>query len=444
MPEHSTPTEGLTGRLPSTVPAALRLAAQEHASARLIFLSPASVAEVTLKEIHRRAGSIATGLAAVGVRQGEVVAVQLPHRSEEAVAHSAVLLAGAVLLPVDVSWSADEVHGLLRRSNAAVLITSAWRAHDALRTRAAAHSLPRLRHVVAVTGTWPAAGVPADALDWELLERFRRVPPAVLPAPDDPALIAHLPATGTARSRSVVHSHRSLLAELATTPPMPGWTPGHVHLAPPTSGGLAGTGALLRALAAGLPTVLLDRWDSQVAADLVRRHRITSATLSHHHLCGLLDAAARAGTDLSGLQECFVTGGDLTPGLVERADGAGVAAYGGYGLAEHPTITAGSARDPLHLRAMGAGHPLPGNEVRIVDALGRDLPPGHEGDILSKGPELFAGHLGRTVEPLTMDGWLHTGDRGRLDSDGRLYVSDAADSERTSGDPPQLVSPGSR
>jgi acyl-CoA synthetase (AMP-forming)/AMP-acid ligase II len=442
MSEHSKSAESLMSCLPRTLPAALRLTAQDHASVRLVFHTAASVAEVALKDIYQRACSVAAGLEAVGVRPGEVVAVQLPHRTEKAVAHAAVMLAGAVLLPVGLSWGPHEVHRMLRRSNAAVLITSAWRAHDVLRARTSTHGLPRLRHVVAVTGTWPAAGVPADALDWELLERFRRIPAAVAADPDDPALIAHTPLTGTTPPRAVVHTHASLLAELATMPPMPGRTPGHVHLAPPTSGGLIGTSALLRALVTGLPTVFMDRWDSLVAADLVHSRRITSATLSGLLLGGLLDAAARTGRGLAGLQDCFVTCGGLTRGLVEQADHSGIAAYGGYGLAEHPTITAGSPRDPLNLRVAGAGRPMAGNAVRIVDGAGRDLPPGYEGDIMSKGPELFAGYLGRNTESPTVDGWLRTGDRGLLDAEGRLYVSDANDTERTPRETTQLVNPG--
>jgi non-ribosomal peptide synthetase component E (peptide arylation enzyme) len=70
---------------------------------------------------------------------------------------------------------------------------------------------------------------------------------------------------------------------------------------------------------------------------------------------------------------------------------------------------------------------LPGNEVRIVDAEGRDLPPGQEGHILSRGPELFAGYLDEAEGFLTPDGWFPAGDRGALDGDGLLRVSAGSD-----------------
>ncbi|WP_413796915.1 AMP-binding protein [Streptomyces iranensis] len=439
MSRQSIPADVLGARLASSSPVGLRVAALEHGHARLVFHGAASVAEVTVAELHRRADSVAAGFAALGVGRGDVVAVQLPHRVEEAVAHAAVLLRGAVLMPLDLAWDAGEVARALRRSRAVALITSAWRSHDVLRARNAADGLPHLRHVVAVTGTWPMAGVPADGLEWETLERFRPLPPEPTARPDDVALLLHAPATRATPSRAVLHTHASLSAELATMPPA-GDIRRHVHLAPPGSGDLAGTTALLRALVTGLPTVFLERWDAHAAVELVHRHRVTSAALSRFHLAGLLDAAARGGDGSAGMAECHVLGA-ITLAVVEQAERAGVAAYGGYGRVEHPTIAVGSPRDPLCLRGTEGGRLLPGSEVRIVDSTGRDVPPGQEGRILSRGPELFLGYLEQSGEPLTADGWstgtadgwFATGDHGALDTEGRLCLSRVARPEGPAG-----------
>ncbi|MFC8432341.1 class I adenylate-forming enzyme family protein [Streptomyces sp. NPDC057253] len=422
MSQRTMADEALAARLPTTLPEALRVAAREHGHVRLVFHGSASVAEATVAEIHRRACAVAAGLGAMGVGRGEVVAVQLPHRVEEAVAHVAVLLRGAVLMPLDLSWSAAEVRRVLRSSRAAMLITSAWRSHDVLRVRHARDGLPHLRHVVAVTGTWPTAGVPADGLEWETLERFRPLPPETMSRAGDAALLIHTPTSRGGRSRGVLHTHASLRAELALTGAVAAGVGRHVHLASPTSGDLAGTTALLRALVTGVRSVFLERWDSVTALRALHRHHVTSAALSRFHLAGLLDAAARSRDGLAGLAECRVLGG-VTRAVVEEADRAGVAAYGGYGRAEHPTIALGSPRDALHLRSAGTGRLLPGNEVRIVDAAGEEVPAGREGHILSRGPALFQGYLERFAEPLTADGWFPTGDRGALDSDGRLRMT---------------------
>ncbi|MYQ33898.1 AMP-binding protein [Streptomyces sp. SID4956] len=440
MSQPTMPAEAVRGRMAGSLPAALRIGAREHVCTRLVFHGAASTAEVGVEQVHRRASSVAAGLGALGVGRGEVVAVQLPYRVEAAIAYAAVLLRGAVLLPIDPSMGARDVHRVLRHSRAAALVTSAWRSHDVLRARGSGPGIPRLRHVVAVTGTWPTAAVPADGVDWEMLERFRPVPPEGMTRPDDVSLVAYSPAGGAVPLRAARHTHASLLAELAAMPPVPGYTPCHVHLASPASDGLVGATTLLRALVTGLPTVFLERWGAQAAVDLVHRHRVTSAALSAHHLWGLLDAGARDGRGLAELTDCLVLR-SVPVGIVEAAERAGVLAYGGYGRAEHPTIVAGSSRDPFRWRASGAGRPLPGNEVRIVDAEGRELPVGEEGHILSRGPELFAGYLDQTDVSLTPDGWFPTGDRGALDEDGFLRVSRA---DRAGTGAGRLVAPGSR
>lgn len=104
-----------------------------------------------------------------------------------------------------------------------------------------------------------------------------------------------------------------------------------------------------------------------------------------------------------------------------------------YGLVEQPTVTAGTASMPQDKRATTDGRPMPGNEVRIVDAQGRVLGAGHEGEIQSRGPDLFVRYwLPEAGEPdLTADGWLRTGEAGRLDAEGFLTVTDRAGSAFT-------------
>ena len=72
--------------------------------------------------------------------------------------------------------------------------------------------------------------------------------------------------------------------------------------------------------------------------------------------------------------------------------GAGITAFRSYGSSEHPTVTTGTIADPLDLRAGTDGGLLAGNQVRLVDAAGRDVPEGGEGEILTRGPELFTGY----------------------------------------------------
>jgi non-ribosomal peptide synthetase component E (peptide arylation enzyme) len=157
----------------------------------------------------------------------------------------------------------------------------------------------------------------------------------------------------------------------------------------------------------------------------VEEHRVTSATGAPVYLATMLDEAERAGRDLSSLTEYLTGAADVPPALIERADRAGIAAYRCYGSSEHPTISSGRPSDPLVKRATTDGRVSPGNQVRIVDDAGRELPAGAQGEIVSRGPEQFLGYLASQLnaDAYLPGGWLRSGDLGHLDSDGYLTVT---------------------
>lgn len=411
------------------LPAALAAGAAAHPSTPLTFRDSTGVWQVSLAEIHDRALRVATGLAAMGVREGDVVAVQLPGSLDTAVAHAAVLLRGAVLLPLLSTTGAAETRLALLCSGASALITTAWRSHDALRGRRAADGPSRLRRVIAVSGTWPAAGVPSDAVDWAALEAFRPLRPDAVVRPDEPGVLVR--ADGPGGAVGVVHTHRSLLSEVATLHTRV-WhgSSRHTHLDPFPPGHVAGLASLLDALVHGTSLVLLERWNADTALELIHGRCVTSSAGTSSQLAALLDAAERDGRGVGALTDYLVDGGSVPLGLLQRADRAGVTVCRAYGSVEHPTVTAGTASMPQDKRATTEGRPMPGNEVRIVDAEGRVLGAGREGEIQSRGPDRFLRYwLPEAGEPdLTADGWLRTGDAGRLDAEGFLTVSGRAGS----------------
>jgi acyl-CoA synthetase (AMP-forming)/AMP-acid ligase II len=116
----------------------------------------------------------------------------------------------------------------------------------------------------------------------------------------------------------------------------------------------------------------------------------------------------------------------VPPKVVERAHQHGIAAFRAYGSSEHPTISGGSASDALDKRTHTDGRLVADVEVRIVDDTLRDLPPGEEGEVLSRGPELFVGYRDPALDDgvFLPGGWFRTGDVGTLDSEGYLIITD--------------------
>jgi cyclohexanecarboxylate-CoA ligase len=176
----------------------------------------------------------------------------------------------------------------------------------------------------------------------------------------------------------------------------------------------------------GTPTVIMRSWDAAFAAELIDRHAVTSCGGAPVQLSGLLDQRAAGTATLGTLREFLTGAAPVPPSLVRRADAAGVTAFRSYGSSEHPTVSAGTIADPLGPRAGTDGRLLPGNEVRLVDAAGRDVPDGHEGEILTRGPELFTGYTDPVLNAAAFlpGGWFRTGDVGRIDAAGHLTVTD--------------------
>ncbi|MFJ9590905.1 AMP-binding protein [Streptomyces acidicola] len=318
--------EPLLRRAPTVLSAALRSAAAEHGVARLAFQEAGGIREASLGEIHEYARRVAAGLVALGVQPGEVVAVQLPTRIETAIAHAAVVLCGGVLLPLCPEFTPEKTRLILRLAGAAALITSVWRSHDVLRMRGLANGLPQLRQVIAVSGTWPAAAVPADAVDWSVLSSYRPLEPVLNTRLDDMCLLAWTEGGGGTPA-CIQHTHRSVWAEL--TPREPGGKRRRkdVYLNTMPFGCPTAPAGLLRAMVWGTPTVFMERWQAQAALDLVHRYRATSAEGTAFHLAGLLDTAERTGLGNGPLTDYLVGDTDLPSALAEQAARVGVSAY---------------------------------------------------------------------------------------------------------------------
>jgi len=163
-------------------------------------------------------------------------------------------------------------------------------------------------------------------------------------------------------------------------------------------GGLA---ILIRSAIYGTTVVLHERFETEPALEAIERDRVTLASLVPTTLERLLDAGLGIGGTLS-LRVALIGGGPLAPSLAARAQEAGVPVAQTYGMTE----TCSQVATSLPGEPETAGRPLVGQRVAI----------GGDGEILVAGPTVAPGAL-------AADGWLHTGDLGALDAQGRLIVT---------------------
>jgi len=395
-------------------------AAARFGDTPIVVHSAVRPAETTLGELWDQSRRVASRLRELGVTPGEVVAVQLPNWRECFVAHAAAWACGAVLLPIVPIYGPREVALILRRSGARVFLAAGpGHGHDRAEVLAAAAGAPALEHRFAV-GAGP--GVPDFA---ELTTGTASTGEPYVPDHAGQACLLVYTSGTTAEPKGVLHSHESLLGELDAMRQMRGAGREFRSLAAFPPGHVAGALGILRMLGRGAPTVAMDRWSPAEAVELIVRHRIESTAGAPVHLAGLLDAAQERGADLSSIVEYTTGAANVSADLIRRADRFGIKAFRCYGSTEHPTISSGVPQDPLDKRAETDGRPTPGTEILIVDDQGAPVPTGADGEILTRGPELFLGYTdsGRAGTAFT-DGWFRTGDIGRLDAEGYLRITD--------------------
>ena len=381
--------------------------------------SPAGLAETTLAETHRLAERAARHLAALGLAKGDVLAVQLPHCLEWPVIAVAAALLGVAVQPISPAVGSTELGYVLRNSAAKVLIhPGVWKNNDYTKRLAEAGEIATLRHVFSTGET------SGSARPWSELIAATDLPmPEVEVRPEDISWLIYTSGT-TANPKGVKHSHASLLYEIRQLMKLK--PPQGASLTPWPAGHIAGVLVLLRALLAGVTTVMMERWNAEAAARLIEKFKVTSSGATPFFWTEILDFAEANNIDLSSLKDIQCGAAPVPPSLISRFDKLGLATYRSYGSTEHPTVTSGFPTDPLERRMTTEGRIIPGIGVKIVDDDGIDLPLGSEGEIVTRGPDMFVGYHDESLNAAAFlpGGWYRTGDIGKLDDEDYLFITD--------------------
>jgi acyl-CoA synthetase len=379
--------------------------------------------ETTLGEVGRRATALAGGLRSRGIEPGDVVAFQLPNWVEAAVTFYGVALAGGVLVPIVHFYGPRELGHILRETGARALITADrfGRLDYLAGLEAVRPGLPALETVAVVgSSTLPANAMRFDALEAE--GKPLRSPTAV--DPDSAAVVGYTSGT-TAKPKGVIHTHRSLTAELRQVMGMgaQGGRPSIVGA--PVGHAIGMQAGLLLPVLRGLSIHLTDVWDPPSVLQAMLEAELTGGSGATYFLQSLLDDPVCTPRHHELIGQVGLGGAAVPPAVADRAEALGISIVRSYGSTEHPSTTGSTHSDPHKIRCYTDGRPLPGVEVRIVDDAGRDVAQGEAGEILSRGPDLFLGYTDPELAgAVDTDGWYATGDIGVLDRDGALTITD--------------------
>jgi long-chain acyl-CoA synthetase len=374
---------------------------QEHTLAHLLDvpmeLCPEKTALVfegggtTYAELDAAANRVANGLIGEGVAPGDRVVVQLDNRPAFLELFFGVLRAGGVFVPASPMYRSEE-----------------------------------MQHIVADSG---ARVVFLDSdVEEPLYPEAERVRPDVTRAPGDTAMIQYTSGT-TGRPKGAMVSHANVLAAidmLARAPRFPVHERTVTLLVLPLFHAFGLDVGLGLSMAFGTTMVLMRRFNAAALLRLVEEQRVTLFWGVPPMFHAFANTPELDGFDASSLEGVMSGAAPLPVSVLERVrERLGIVISESYGLSESSPILCFNANGPVD-KPGSVGPPFGGVELSIRDEGDREVARGEVGEVCARGPNVFQGYWRQpeATAAALRQGWLHTGDLGRLDEDGYLFLVD--------------------
>ncbi|HZJ27389.1 MAG TPA: AMP-binding protein [Acidimicrobiia bacterium] len=372
--------------------------------------------EISFVEYREECERVAAGFHQLGLREGDVVSWQLPTWIESFVLVGALSRLGVVQNPILPIYREREVGFVTRQAGAKLLIVPGqWKGFDFEAM---------------------ALGIAREADGLEVLVADRALPqddPDHLPPPPHvPDALRWLFYTSgtTADPKGAKHTDPSVWASAWAMVLAFELDPADRHglVFPFTH--IGGLGLLMAALISGCSHAIVEAFAPATTIPVLRREDVTIAGAGTVFHLAYLDAqrALPGGERLFPNVRAFVGGGAAKPPQLHydmRSELGGVGIVSGYGLTECPILVMASIHDPDDKLAETEGRATPGVEIKVVKLDGTIAPPGEEGELRVRGPQLCQGYLDASLDAdaFDADGFFKTGDLGVVDTDGYVAIT---------------------
>ncbi len=362
----------------------------------------------------------------LGIGKGDVVTIQLPNRTEFAIAFIALELVGAIANKVNPDFRARELDFMLRFSGSSAYVFPAeFKGFDyAGMARSLQQSNPAVRTLISGGGAVEGAA--------DLHAGVRVTPP--LPVADrvrmDPNEVCRMAFTSgtTGNPKCVLHSFNTTLYAVDILNRDMEVTDRDVVLGYLPLGLNWGYITLLQTILAGAKLVILEPFSARAALELIESQRVTYIPTAPAGLVAMLNEPDLDKYDLSSLRVVITGGASAAVETIReyqrRMKGHLIELYGMLeaGFQTYTRFT----DDPQKVNGT-IGRPIRAMELRIVDAETVDVPPGEIGELMSRGPSIHLGYHNNpaaNAQAFTDDGWFRTGDLGRVaDAEGNVQIT---------------------
>ena len=379
---------------------------------------------LTYRQLERSVAELAGALHEMGVRRGDRVAVLMENSPELVEVFFATVNLGAVVVPVNFRLGASEIAYILADSGAAVLAASD-RFNDLAIAALDYDGRHAVRHVVTDGASGSGANLPASTLS-ALRGGSMRAPDPMI-RPEDLCVIMYTSGT-TGRPKGAMLTHGNMLwnaINLVTVGTGMSGSTVTLAVAPLFHIGALGN-SVLPILYAGGTVITVRAFDPSAALELFARHRVTTQFMVPTMWAGLSQVPEFDTYDLSSIEYVLCGGAPCPLPVIEFYQERGWGFLEGFGMTEASPNTLLLDADFVVSHAGSVGRPFMHVDVRIVDEEDHDVPVGEVGELVLRGPNVFAGYWGLPAETAQAlrGGWFHSGDLGRADEDGFVTLVD--------------------
>ena len=400
---------------------------------------------LTYGELDSLANSMAAGLSDLGVKKGERVILQLQSIPQFLIMLYGCWKLGAIPVPLNPMYKERELEFYYRDSGARVFATmeACFPEVKKVMDKTSLKCVITTSELDFLPSGYPATGVfknsrkekfseSIDMMDFLNKHKGANFSRAEV-TPKDAAYLVYTSGT-TGPPKGAMSTHGNVVAAAYIVKTVARLDEDDIILALAPFVHVTGTSWHLAASSlVGIPIISIFRFESGEVLRLIEKWKPTQGIAPQTAFIALLGHPDLKKRDISSLKKIWSGGSPVAEGFVERFEQAtGVYIHNAYGLTESTspnTVCPLGLRSPVDQdsKALSAGLPVPSCAVKVVDVeTGVDLPPGQAGEIAMKGPMIISGYWEKPEETANAirDGWLYTGDIGKMDKNGWFYIVD--------------------
>lgn len=374
----------------------------------------------TLTELREKAVRLASALQGKGIQPGDRVSIMFMNQKEYLVSFFAVLYAGAVVVPVNITLPSDDIIYVVLNSGSKLMLT----------THAFKHCFEG-RQIPVLMANQPEEDQTYPSLEKAIEQGNPQFNPVVFGNANSMRILMYTSGT-TGKPKGVMLSETNLISNLEGIQPIFKFTSAERLLIALPLFHAYGLIIGLYAMDAQAPIYLVPNFAPKKILQTLIEGQITILPLVPTMFSVLLQSIQRVGADkLASLKACISGGASLPEKLLRQIEaGLDLVVLEGYGLTETAPVLAVNRPD-IGSIAKSVGQALPNVTLKLVDEQGNTLPwqagqPSAEGEIMAKGPNVMLGYYNlpeETAQVFDAEGYFRTGDLGHFDANGNLFIS---------------------